>query len=123
VIDSGFGREVMNRGAQRRQQRLDRGERPWVTVNKFPQVPNVPNTAFRLDPTTAERQYTRTAKVRSERDNARVERALEAIDRACASGENMMGPVMDAVRAYASVGEISERWRRHFGSFEPANSF
>jgi methylmalonyl-CoA mutase N-terminal domain/subunit len=123
VIDSGFGREVMNRGAQRRQQRLDRGERPWVTVNKFPQVPNVPNTAFRLDPTTAERQYNRTAKVRSERDNARVDRALKAIDHACASGENMMGPVMEAVRAYATVGEISERWRRHFGSFEPATSF
>lgn len=42
VIDSGFGREVMNRGAQRKQQRLDRGERPWVTVNKWPQRPNVP---------------------------------------------------------------------------------
>jgi len=123
VIDSGFGREVMNRGAQRRQQRLDRGERPWVTVNTLPQRPNVPNTAFRLDPSTTERQHDRTARIRRERDNARVARALEAIDRACLSGENMVPPVMEAVRAYATVGEIAERWRRHFGSFEPTTSF
>ncbi|MCO5070741.1 MAG: methylmalonyl-CoA mutase family protein [Rhizobiaceae bacterium] len=123
VIDSGFGRDVMNRGAQKRQQRLDRGDRPWVTVNIHPQVPNVPNTAFRLDPTTTERQHSRTAKIRRERDNAHVQHALDTIDRACVSGENMMGPVMEAVRAYATVGEIAERWRRHFGSFEPATSF
>lgn len=123
VIDSGFGREVMNRGAQRRQQRLDRGERPWVTVNKWPQRPNVPNTAFRLDPSTTIRQHERTARIREERDNARVERALEAVSQACVSGENMMPPVIEAVRAYASVGEIVERWRRHFGTFEPTTSF
>lgn len=123
VIDSGFGREVMNRGAQRRQRRLDRGERPWVTVNTWPQQPNVPNTAFRLDPSTTARQHERTARIRRERDNARVARALDAIDRACQSGENMVPPVMEAVRAYATVGEIAERWRRHFGSFEPSSAF
>jgi methylmalonyl-CoA mutase N-terminal domain/subunit len=123
VIDGGFGREIMNRGAQQRQRRLDSGARPWITVNKWPQVPNVPNTAFRLDPSTAQRQHDRTARIRRERDNARVERALEAIDRAGVSGENMVPPVMEAVRAYATVGEISERWRKCFGSFEPSVSF
>src|SRR5215208_4759183 len=123
VIDGGFGREIMNRGAQRRQQRLDRGTRPWVTINKWPQKPNVPNTAFRLDPATTERQQQRTRRIRGERDNGRVEKALAAIDRACASGENMVPPTLEAVRAYATVGEIAERWRRHFGTFEPSNSF
>ncbi len=123
VIDSGFGRDIMNRGAQRRQQRLDRGDRAWVTVNKWPQQPHVPNTAFRMDPTTTERQVARTTRIKRERDNARVEQALQAIDRACASGENMVPPVVEAVRAHATVGEITERWRRHFGSFEPSASF
>lgn len=123
VIDSGFGRDVMNRGAQKRQQRLDRGERPWVTVNAWPQKPNVPNTAFRLDPSTTARQHERTARVKRERDNARVELALAEIDKACASGANMVPPVMEAVRAYATVGEIVARWRNHYDSFQPAVSF
>ncbi|MBE1206072.1 methylmalonyl-CoA mutase family protein [Aminobacter carboxidus] len=123
VIDGGFGREIMNRGAQRRQQRLDRGDRPWVTVNKWPQKPDVPNSAFRMDPTTTGRQHQRTARIRRERDNARVQQALDAIDRACVSGENMVPATMEAVRSYATVGEIAERWRHHFGTFEPAASF
>jgi methylmalonyl-CoA mutase N-terminal domain/subunit len=123
VLDSGFGREIMNRGAQKRQQRIDSGKRPWVTVNKWPQKPNVPNTAFRMEPETNARQQERTARVKRERDNDRVQHALAAIDAACASGANMVPPVMEAVRAYATVGEIAERWRRSFGSFEPLASF
>jgi methylmalonyl-CoA mutase N-terminal domain/subunit len=123
VLDSGFGREIMNRGAQKRQQRIDSGSRPWVTVNKWPQKPNVPNTAFRMEPETNTRQQERTARIKRERDNERVQRALAAIDEACASGANMVPPVMEAVRAYATVGEIAERWRRSFGSFEPLASF
>jgi len=123
IIDNGFGRDIMNRGSQRRQRKVDSGERPWVTVNKWPQKPNVPNTAFRVEPGATERQCERTAKIKRERDGARVARALEAIDRACVSGENMVPPVMEAVRAYATVGEIVERWRRHYGTFVPSNAF
>jgi methylmalonyl-CoA mutase N-terminal domain/subunit len=123
VIHGGLGREIMNRGAQRRQQRLDSSERPWVTVNKWPQKPDVPNTAFRMDTETTERQRERTARVRRERDNSAVRQALDAVDGACASGENMVPAVVRAVRAYATVGEIVDRWRRHYGSFEPSASF
>ncbi|WP_137391941.1 methylmalonyl-CoA mutase family protein [Rhodoligotrophos defluvii] len=123
AIDSGFAREIMNRGAQRRQRRIDSGERPWVTVNKWPQKPHVPNTAFRVDASTAERQHERTARIRRERDNAAVQRALAAIEHACTTGENMVPPVMDAIRAYATVGEIVDCWRRGFGTFEPSASF
>lgn len=123
IIDNGFGRDIMNRGSQRRQRKVDSGERPWVTVNKWPQKPNVPHTAFRVEAGATARQCERTAKIKRERDGARVARALEAIDRACVSGENMMLPVMEAVRAYATVGEIVERWRRHYGTFVPSNAF
>jgi methylmalonyl-CoA mutase N-terminal domain/subunit len=123
VIDSGFGREIMNRGAIRRQQRIDSGDRPWVTVNVQPQKPNVPNTAFRMDPGAAARQIERTQRIRQERDNARVERALAAVDAACAADANVMPAVLDAVRAYATVGEIVAVWRARYGTFEPSTSF
>lgn len=123
AIDGGLGRDIMNAGARRRQQRLDSGARPWVTVNRWPQKPHVPNTAFRTDPTTTDRQHERTARVRRERDPVRAAAALAAIDRACASGENMVPPTIEAVRAHCTVGEIAGRWRTHFGAFEPSAVF
>lgn len=123
AIDGGLGREIMNRGATRRQQRIDSGERPWVTVNVLPVKPNAAFTAFRIDSEAVARQHARTARVRRERDNERVARALAAIDTACATESNVMPAVLEAVRAYATVGEITERWRIRYGVFEPSNSF
>jgi len=117
VIASGFGRKVMTQGAVRRQRAIDSGERPWVTVNMWPQKPNVPNTAFRGDAQATARQLARLARVKAERDPARVQAALAEVDRATAENRNVVPSVLEAVRAYASVGEIVEIWRRRFGSF------
>lgn len=123
VIDSGFGHDVLNRGAQRRQQQIDSGARSWVTVNKMSQTADSADNAFRIDPGTTQAQHNRTAKIRKERDNTRVASALADIEKACETGENMVPPVIEAVRAYATVGEITDCWRRHFGSFEPVSIF
>jgi methylmalonyl-CoA mutase N-terminal domain/subunit len=123
VIDSGFGHEILNRGAQRRQRNVDNGIRSWVTVNVMPQTEDVPDNAFRIDPGTTRAQHDRTARIRKERDNARVASALADVEKACITGENMVPPVMEAVRAYATIGEIADCWRRHFGLFEPVSTF
>jgi methylmalonyl-CoA mutase N-terminal domain/subunit len=123
VLATGFGRKVMTEGAVRRQRAIDGGERPWVTVNLWPQKPNVPNMAFRGDPKATERQLARLAQVKAGRDAAQVERALAAVDRACADGANVVPGVLDAVRAYATVGEIVDVWRRRFGHFVPSTDF
>jgi len=123
VISSGFGRQVMTQGAVRRQRAIDSGERPWVTVNLWPQKPNVPNTAFRGDPQATERQLARLAQVKASRNRAQVEAALADVDRASADGANVVPSVLKAVRAYATVGEIVELWRRRFGSFVPSTDF
>lgn len=123
VIDSGFGHEILNRGAQRRQQQIDNGVRSWVTVNKMPQTADSPDNPFRIDPRTTQAQQDRTARIRKERDNARVASALADIEKACVTGGNMVPPVIEAVRAYATIGEITDCWRRHFGVFEPVSTF
>jgi methylmalonyl-CoA mutase N-terminal domain/subunit len=123
VIATGFGRRVMTEGAVRRQRAIDSGERPWVTVNRWPQKPNVPNTAFRGDATAAARQLARLAQVKAERDGKRVSAALSEVDRACAEDRNVMPGALEAVRAYATVGEIVDIWRRRFGTFVPATDF
>jgi len=123
VIDGGLGRRWMSEGALRRQRAIESGDRPWVTVNLWPQQPNVPNTAFRIDPATTRRQMERLRRVRDSRDPQRVRDALNAIDEACRTGANMVPPTLEAVRAYVSVGEIVERWRKHYGVFAPSTDF
>jgi methylmalonyl-CoA mutase N-terminal domain/subunit len=123
VISTGYGRRVMSEGAVRRQRAIDSGARPWVTVNKYPQKPDTSNTAFLGDKQAAERQLARLARVKSERDNRRVAATLAEIDRASAEGRNVTPAVLDAVRAYASVGEIVDIWRRRFGTFVPSTEF
>jgi methylmalonyl-CoA mutase, N-terminal domain len=123
TMANGFSREIMNRGAMSRQRRIDSGERPWVTVNKWPSVPQVPNTAFRMDTSTASRQHQRTQALRQARDNAAVRQALARVEATCANGGNLVPPVIEAVKAYATVGEIVQIWRRHFGEFHPSASF
>ena len=123
VIDGGLGRRWMAEGAVRRQRAIDSGDRPWVTVNLWPQQPNVPHTAFRIDPQTTRRQIERLRQVRESRDGERVRRALVAVDDACASGDNMVPATLEAVKAYATVGEITERWRKHYGEFSPSTDY
>ena len=123
VLDTGFGRKVMTEGAVRRQRALDRGERPWVTVNLWPQRPDVPNTAFRGDPQAADRQLARLAAVKAGRSQPEVAAALAEVSRAVAEGANVVPSVLRAVRAYATVGEIVDIWRSRFGSFVPNTDF
>jgi len=123
VIGGGLGRRWMTEGAVRRQRGFDSGARPWVTVNKWPQKPDVPNTAFRVNRDSVERQHRRLAEVKAQRDPQRVAAALAGVDAACRAGANQMPAVLAAVHAHATVGEICDRWRAHFGVFEPNTDF
>jgi methylmalonyl-CoA mutase N-terminal domain/subunit len=123
VIDRGIARRIMAEGAVRRQRAFDTGDRPWVTVNKWPQKPNVPNTAFRGDPAALERQLARLARVKANRDPRRVQRALEEVTRAAREDRNSMPAVIEAVAAHATVGEIADCWREVYGNFSPSTDF
>ncbi|MFI5400928.1 MAG: methylmalonyl-CoA mutase family protein, partial [SAR324 cluster bacterium] len=123
VIDTGLGRRWMSEGAVRRQRAIDSGARPWVTVNLWPQKPDVPNTAFRIDPGTARRQLESLRRLKAGRDPGRVAAALTGIDQACRTGANMVPPAIAAIQASVTVGEICERWRAHFGAFQPSTDF
>jgi methylmalonyl-CoA mutase N-terminal domain/subunit len=123
AISTGFARGVMTEGAVRRQRAIDSGDRPWVTVNIWPQKPDVPNTAFRGDAKAEARQLARLAQVKATRDQARVKIALAEVDRATAENRNVTPSVLEAVRAYATVGEIVDIWRRRFSAFVPSTDF
>lgn len=123
AIDGQVARRLLNAGANRRQRAVESGEREWVTANLWPQKPVLGQAAFRADPDTAARQKARLDRVRRERDGARVVAALAKVESASRDGTNVVEPVLEAVRAYATLGEICDVWRRQFGVFAPSNAY
>jgi methylmalonyl-CoA mutase, N-terminal domain len=123
VIDDGIGRRLMTQGAVRRQKAIESGERTWVTVNKWRQKPNVPNSAFRIDLETENRQIQSVQQLRARRDATRVNDALSAVAEAARNRRNVVPSVLEAVLSYATVGEIVDVWRGIVGQFTPSTDF
>ncbi|HEY5625170.1 MAG TPA: methylmalonyl-CoA mutase family protein, partial [Dehalococcoidia bacterium] len=67
-------------------------------------------------------QTARLNKVRAERDDVAVKAALAALAAACRGDDNLIGPIVEAVKTYASVGEISDAMRGVFGEYTPATA-
>ena len=122
AIERGWVQREIHREAYRQELDRQEGRRVVVGVNRF-RTPGPPPalTLQRADPTLAARQVARLAEVRASRDARRVEAALDAVREAAGGSENLMPPLLDAVRAQASVGEISGVLRETWGVFrEPA---
>jgi methylmalonyl-CoA mutase N-terminal domain/subunit len=71
----------------------------------------------RIDPEVSQGQVERLKSLKENRDNDRVERCLEELKQACHSDENTMYSILEAVRAYATVGEISAAMQEVFGDY------
>jgi methylmalonyl-CoA mutase N-terminal domain/subunit len=70
-----------------------------------------------IDPALEVRQIARVRAVRASRDEASWRRSLDAVERAAAGGQNLVPPILAAVEANATVGEISDAMRRVFGEY------
>src|SRR5262249_23679822 len=86
-----------------------------VGVNRFVQEQEERPPLHRVDPEVGRRQVAKLAALRQRRDNALVEQTLRALEQAAAGNENVMPRIIDAVEAYATLGEISDAMRRVFG--------
>jgi len=109
----------VNRQAYERQLRVDRGEVKKVGVNCHRDDEGEPDVEFHpYQREKADAQLARLAEVRARRDAAAVARALAELRRVAAEGRNVMPAAMDAVRAYATVGEISGALKAVFGTYQ-----
>jgi methylmalonyl-CoA mutase N-terminal domain/subunit len=121
AIEAGYPMREIADASFRFQQQVERGERIIVGVNEFTMPDETPIPLLRIDPEVERRQIERTRRVRAERNNARVERALAALRRAAEGPENTMDAILECVNAYATLGEISDVFRRVYGEYrEPA---
>ena len=115
AIETGWIQGEIRDSAYRFQKALDAREATVVGVNAFTTDEKVPVEIFTIDPKAEEHQIRRLAALRSRRDGNRVARALEGVEEAARTDENLVPPILAAVEAYATLGEISDRLRNVFG--------
>jgi methylmalonyl-CoA mutase N-terminal domain/subunit len=117
-IQQGFFQREIASAAYQYQREMDDDERIIVGVNDFcdPEE-KIAIPILRIDPQGYERQVARLHDVRRERDAEAVSARLDALAVAAAGDDNLMPPILEAVRAYATLGEITQVLRQVFGVY------
>jgi methylmalonyl-CoA mutase N-terminal domain/subunit len=117
AIEHGFPQREIADSAYRFQQAVERREQIIVGVNGFVATDEPPFEILYIDESAGEQQLARMADVKARRDPQQVSRALEAMRRAAAGSDNLMPPILDAVRAYATLGEMCDVLREVWGEW------
>jgi methylmalonyl-CoA mutase N-terminal domain/subunit len=123
AIEEGFQKSEIEKSAYAFAQEIDAGERVVVGVNRFTVDEEEPYEPLRVDPTIEAEQRARLDRVRAERDQVAVDSALERIRVAAAGTDNLLYPMRDALRARATVGEVSDALRDVWGVYTPTDAF
>ncbi len=118
AIEQGFPQREIAEASYRFQQTVERREKVIVGVNDFVQDDEPPVPILYIDEKTAETQLARLEDLRKTRDNDRVRRSLDALRQAARGSGNTMYPLLDCVRAYATVGEMCDALREVWGEWE-----
>jgi len=119
AVDTGYVQQQIQDVAYTRQQEIENGERIIVGVNEF-EVDDEPEMELEtVDEADEARQVDRLEAVKVDRDAEAVEAALTTVADAAASGENVLPPTIEAVKAYATVQEVCDVFRDEFGEYQP----
>ena len=123
AIEHGFQKAEIERSAYAIALQIDSGERTVVGVNKFTVDEEDDYEPLRVDPAIEAEQVARLEQLRADRDQAAVDVALEAVRAAAREDHNVLYPMKDALRARATVGEVSDALRDVWGLYIPADAF
>jgi methylmalonyl-CoA mutase N-terminal domain/subunit len=120
AIELGYVQREIQEAAYQYQRQVENGERVIVGVNRYQVDEPPPTNLLRVDPAVQEEQIRKLAAVRARRDQAAVDRSLAALKTAAAGTANLMEPILDAVKAYATLQEICDVLRSVFGEYHPS---
>ncbi|MET9819691.1 methylmalonyl-CoA mutase family protein, partial [Streptomyces sp. NPDC006355] len=123
AIEHGFQKNEIERNAYRIAQETDSGERVVVGVNRYQLDEEEPYEPLRVDPAIEAQQAERLAKLRTERDQAAVDSALESLKKAAQGEDNVLYPIKDALKARATVGEVCTTLREIWGAYVPGDTY
>ncbi|HEY0735650.1 MAG TPA: methylmalonyl-CoA mutase family protein, partial [Herpetosiphonaceae bacterium] len=117
ALEKGWIQREISDASYRFQREVDDNQRGIVGVNKYSVHEPLEIPILQMDPEGEQRHLDRLNRVRRERDQERVKETLEALRVAAQGDQNLMYPVLDCVRAYATMGEICDVLREVFGIY------
>ncbi|HEY6395418.1 MAG TPA: methylmalonyl-CoA mutase family protein [Candidatus Binataceae bacterium] len=122
AIERGYLQREIQNAAFLYQRQIEAKERIIVGVNQFTGGGEPPGDILKVNPEIEEKQKRNLARVRAERNAETARRALERVETAAREGANLMPPIVDAVRGWCTLGEISDAMRCVFGEYKPLNT-
>lgn len=120
AIEQGYVQRQIEQAAYAYGRSVETGSRIIVGVNRLREEHEPEPEVFVVPEDTERKQIEEITRAKRSRDEQTVQRRLDAVERAAHSEENLMPVIMEAVRAYATVGEICQRLQNVFGEYEPA---
>ena len=122
AVERGFPQREIQEAAFQFQKAVERKEKIIVGVNEYV-MDEQPHPILYIDEQVSEEQTARVAALKATRDNERVARALLALKDAARGTANLMPPILEAARAYATLGEMCDALREVFGEYEESPVF
>jgi methylmalonyl-CoA mutase N-terminal domain/subunit len=117
AVESGYTQQQIHESAYRAQQAVDSGASVVVGINRFASAARIEDV-FQLDPEVERRQIERVRAVRLSRSDTQWRAALSDVQTAAREGTNLVPPIIAAVEAHATLGEVADSMRTVFGEFE-----
>lgn len=119
AIENGFAQQELQKSSVEFQKKVDSGERVIVGLNQHVMEEEPPSDdIFEVDNEMEITQKEKLAALRNRRDNTKVDEALENLNTAIKSGDNLMPQLIEAVKSYATIGEICKVMRQQFGEYK-----
>ncbi len=119
AIERGYFQKEIHRSAYEYQKSIERGAKSVIGVNRFVTEERKRKlSTLTVSPQTVRKQIRRLRKIRRERNNAKVRVTLTKLEEATLAGTNLMQPILDCVKAYATIGEVSDTLRNVYGEYK-----
>jgi len=123
AIEEGYPQREIAESAYQWQREVDSGERRIVGVNAFTRSDHEPIPTLKIDDELVHHQLERLAAVKRSRSARDVADKLRAVENACRGSANLMYPVLDAVKAYCTLGEVCDVFRKVWGAYREKGMF
>ncbi|MEM2760618.1 MAG: methylmalonyl-CoA mutase family protein [Nitrososphaerales archaeon] len=123
AIEKGYFQDEIRKNAYKIKKEVDEGRRIIVGVNKFLDESSAEPKIHIIDPEIERKQIQKLQELKTSRDKGRVEQVLSRLEKAASGDENLMPYIIDAVKNYATLGEISNTFREVFGIYQPKIGF
>ena len=118
AIEKGYVQSEIQKAAYNFEKEVESGKRIIVGLNKFKEEDDKEPELLKIDMNVQEKQIKFLNKIRKERDQLKVDKTLNSLEKAAVTDENLIPYILEAVKAYSSVGEICNAMRKVFGEYK-----